>query len=206
CESNRISLVNQITVSAGDLATINVQNLPGTYNPVTGQFISDPRPISQPNYSFTVKDVWNCGTFSYAEQADCSCITDVGTMAPGNLTLCSYDAASFPAATGTVLEPNQDLLLYYLTVGTNPATWNVIATSNTPSFSFDAATMLYGTTYQVMAVAGNSAAGGTINLTDPCLSVAIGPIVTWRPPVTAAIAGGGTICAGSGISLPITLS
>jgi hypothetical protein len=80
-------------------------------------------------------------------------------MAPGNLTLCSYDAASFPAATGTVLEPNQDLLLYYLTVGTNPATWNVIATSNTPSFSFDAATMLYGTTYQVMAVAGNSAAG-----------------------------------------------
>ena len=204
-------LINQtytveFTVSNGDLATINVQNLPGMYNPATGQFVSDPRPISQPNYSFTVKDVWNCGTFSYAEMAECSCITDVGIMSPGNLTLCSNDAASFPPATGTVLEPNQDLLQYYLTIGTNPATWNIISTSNNPLFSFDQATMSYGTTYQVMAVAGNSTPGGTINLTDPCLSVTPGPTVTWRPPVTAAISGGGTICAGSGITLPVTLS
>ena len=204
-------LINQtytveFTVSGGDLSTVSVQNLPGTYNPVTGQFVSDPRPISQPDYSFTVKDVWNCGTFSYAEQAECSCITDAGTLNSGNLTLCSGDIFSFSPPSGTVLEPNQDLLQYYLTQGTNPATWNIIATSNTPSFAFSSSTMQYGVSYQVIAVAGNSTPGGTINLTDPCLSIAPGATVSWRPPVTATLSGGATICAGTGTTLPISLA
>jgi hypothetical protein len=201
CSADQQTYTVEFDVIEGDLASIVVSSLPGTYDPSTGHFVSDPVPATQ-SYSFTLTDVWMCGVYTFSDSVACNCSTDAGTLAQMPLLLCDNEPATAAPLTGATLDSN-DALLYALVTGNNPATWSVLETSTTPSFAFNSSTMTAGTTYYIVALAGDTLPNGAINPNDPCFSVAIGPAVSWRVPVTASLSGGANICAGNPISLNV---
>ncbi|MBL7826456.1 MAG: hypothetical protein JNJ57_07495, partial [Saprospiraceae bacterium] len=203
CDLANQTYTIEFDITTGDIATANVSNLPGTYNPVTGHFISTPVPLNQP-YSFTIQDSWGCGNVTVSDMVQCQCITDAGTMVSGSLLLCPGDLATTSATSGFTLEAG-DVLTYLLVDAQTPTAWTVLGVNNTPSFSFNPATMTYGTTYFIVAAAGNLGAGG-IDFNDPCFSSAVGVSVVWRIPVTASVAGSETICVGEPATIPVTFT
>jgi hypothetical protein len=179
-------------------------NVPAAFNGVS--FFTLPIPFGT-DYSFTLRDSFNCGEITIAGSANCACPTQAGTLGQTALTLCDGQSATIAAATGVNLDAGDVLVYYLVSGGTNPNSWTVIATSSTPSFAFNGATMSAGTNYNIVAVAGNPAPSGIgVDPADPCISIAIGPVVSWRLPITASLAGSASICAGAPITLPVTLS
>jgi hypothetical protein len=191
------------TIVGGE-APYNVTG-PGLTGDVIGnQFFSDTIFPSGAPYSINLNDANVCGVTFIVGSFSCNCTTAAGTLSQTALTLCAGETATIPAATGSVLDGN-DTLLYVLVSTTNPLTWTVLATSNTPSFNFNPGTMTSNTTYHIVAVAGNSTGSGVL-LSDPCLSIAAGPTVTWRAPVTATISGPASVCAGAPATLTVQFS
>lgn len=195
CDLNTQTYTIEFDVTQGDLSTINVANTPGVYDPTTGHFTSDPIPNGQP-YSVLVTDVWNCGNFSKTDSVNCICATNAGVMDNSPLNPCYGQTVNTSTANGTVLAPGDTLLYYLVSQATMPPLWTIITVSNTPTFVFNPATMVPGTTYFIVAVAGNIGGMNGVNLTDPCLSIVPGPTVIWRPEVTATLSGAPEICAG----------
>jgi hypothetical protein len=193
CNFNDQTYTLEFDVLNADSSSVMVANLGGTFDPLTRHFVSDPIPVNQP-YSFTVTDAWGCGSVTLSDTVDCTCVVNAGSLSGGSLVLCPAQDATILPTTGANLEPG-DTLVYLLVSTPTPAAWTVLATSATPVFSFNPTTMMYGTTYYIVAVAGNIS-GGTIDYSDPCLSSAIGPTVLWRLPITATISGMDTICVG----------
>lgn len=73
----------------------------------------------------------------------------------------------------------------------------VLVTSNTPTFTFNPATMQTGVTYYVAAIAGNNV-GGNVDLNDPCLDVSNAAQLIWRPlPTVAFSVANPDVCAGA---------
>ena len=203
CDLNAQTYTLEFDVINADTASVMVSNITGTYDIVTGRFVSDPYPVTQP-YAFTVTDSWGCGNFIASGMVDCACVTDAGSLAMGNLVLCAGQTASVQPATGVVLGAG-DTLLYFLVSTPSPTTWTVLGTSSTPDFMFNPTTMTYETTYYIVAAAGSIVVGG-INLNDPCFSSAPGASVLWRTPVTATLTGMDTICIGNSATLQIAFT
>ncbi len=105
------------------------------------------------------------------------CTTFAGTMALGpSTTFCAGQNATATYNNNAVLD-GDDLLLFVLHTLPGATLGDILTSSPTPSVAFDPGAMTTGTTYYLSAVAGN-AAGGGIDLADPCLSVAPGqPVV-----------------------------
>jgi hypothetical protein len=126
------------------------------------------------------------------------CTTNAGTLpTAGPYNTCINSTLTFPAATGVVLDAN-DLLRYILFTNPSDTAGSIVATSSTPSFTFNAATMQTGITYYIAAMAGNNASG-SINLNDPCLDFSNALQVIWRPlpAVSFSISGGNpNLCGG----------
>jgi hypothetical protein len=180
----------------------------GSFDPVTGHFTGDPASIQDPAYAISVTDLlWGCGADSVSGSVVCNCITAAGTMDTAPLLLCfGQDAAAMPAS-GSVLEAG-DTLLYFLvdTPSSDPASWTILGVSGMPLFTFPAGQVEPGTTYYIVAAAGDPAAGSGLDWNDPCLAVAPGPAVSWREPVSATISGNPSVCSGSSATLEISLS
>ncbi|MCC7318239.1 MAG: hypothetical protein IT219_06865, partial [Bacteroidales bacterium] len=88
------------------------------------------------------------------------------------------------------------LLQYVLyTDPANPLT-SALATSATPTFTFNPATMTFGTTYYITAVAGNNL-NGNVDPTDPCLDFSNVVVVVWNPEPTVALTATTDFCAGT---------
>ncbi len=192
----------EFDVTQGDLSTMNIANLTGIFDPMTGHFVSNPIPNGQP-YSVLVTDSWNCGSFTFTDTVVCACTTDAGIMDVSLVTLCYGQTVTSSAAAGITLEPG-DALVYFLVGQANlPPNWVIVSTSNTPSFSFNPATMMTSTNYFIVAVAGNAGGPNGVDLNDPCLSVSPGPTVMWRPEVTAALSGAPVVCPGSSASIDV---
>lgn len=203
CDLTTQTYTLEFDVSTADLATVSVANLPGTYDPLTGHFISDPIPSLQ-TYNFTVTDMWGCGNFNTSGTADCSCTTNAGSMAAGNLVLCPSQNATTSLATGVSLGMG-DTLLYFLVSTPSPTSWIILGTNSTPDFSFNPATMTYETTYYIVAAAGDIVPGG-IDFSDPCFASTPGPTVLWQTPVTATLSGMDTICLGASATVQVTFT
>ncbi len=126
-----------------------------------------------------------------------NCTTDAGVLPQGGpYNTCTDATVNFPAATQTNLD-NNDILQYILF--SNPADTldSIIATSNTPSLSFNPATMQTGVTYYIAAIAGNNL-NGNVDLTDPCLDISNAIQVTWQPlPSVTFSAANPNVCAGA---------
>ncbi|MCC6280878.1 MAG: gliding motility-associated C-terminal domain-containing protein, partial [Saprospiraceae bacterium] len=165
------------------------------------QFVSDPIAFGT-GYTFILRDTFNCAQDTITGTSPCSCPTMAGTMNQTPLLLCDGAAATFSAPTGTNLGTGDVLVYYLVSSGTSPGAWTVVDSSATPTFNYNSNTITNGTTYFVFAVAGNPQGAG-IDPADPCISVAVGPTVTWRPAVTATLSGDTIVCQGASISLNV---
>lgn len=125
----------------------------------------------------------------------CCCSTEAGEIIASPLSLCSNDMATVPEATGTLIQ-GDDLLQYILFSNLANIRGSILATSNTPEFTFNPATMTVGTTYYIAAIAGNNL-NGNVDTNDPCFDVTNAISVTWNalPAVTFSITNA-DICAG----------
>ena len=136
------------------------------------------------------------------------CTTNAGTLpTAGPYNTCTNSTLTFPAATGVVLDAN-DLLRYILFTNPSDTAGSIVATSSTPSFTFNAATMQTGITYYIAAMAGNNASG-SINLNDPCLDFSNALQVIWRPlpAVSFTVSGGNpNVCGGECRTVVVSLT
>lgn len=177
-------------------------NITGTYNPTGNLFVSVPFP-SQTPYTITVRDtLWGCGEATATGIVTCPCVTSAGTLPQTPLQLCAGAPAILPVQTDLFLAP-KDTIVYALATGTNPATWTLVATSTSLTFPFNPATMSTGTPYFIVAVAGNKGGAFGVDPADPCVSLAIGPSVVWRPAPSVALADSLSVCQGD--TLEVTL-
>ncbi|MBC7774549.1 MAG: gliding motility-associated C-terminal domain-containing protein [Phycisphaerae bacterium] len=192
----------EFDITQGDLNTISIANLSGIYDATTGHFVSNPIQSGEP-YSMLITDSWSCGSFTYSDSVSCACTTDVGIMDPTPLTLCYGQTVSTSVSSGSFLDTG-DTLVYFLVSQANlPPNWTIVEVSSTPMFAFNPATMMTSTTYFIVAVAGNIGGVNGVDLTDPCLAVAPGPTVMWRPEVTAVLSGMPVVCPGSSASIDV---
>jgi hypothetical protein len=125
----------------------------------------------------------------------CCCVTQAGAIDATPLNICRNDLATLAEPSGTLLE-SDDLLQYILFSNLANIRGSILATSNTPEFTFNPATMTVGTTYYIAAIAGNNL-NGNVDTNDPCFDVTNAISVTWNalPAVTFSIANV-DICAG----------
>jgi len=132
-----------------------------------------------------------------APQPPPCCTTEAGMLPGGGpFNICINTPLSFPPATGVVLD-NNDLLRYILFSNPADTLGSILATSNTPSFAFNPATMQTDVTYYVAAIAGNNL-NGNVDLNDPCLDISNAIQVTWRPlPTVTFSAANPEVCAGA---------
>ncbi|MCC6726888.1 MAG: hypothetical protein IT258_20465 [Saprospiraceae bacterium] len=107
------------------------------------------------------------------------CDTDAGELTSSPLDVCPNQVATVPPSEQFILDGN-DILQYIFFFDPGNITTSIIATSNTPQFTFNPATMAFGTTYHIAAIAGDEV-GGNVSLTDPCLSISNAIDITWWP-------------------------
>ncbi len=167
----------------------------------TGHFTSASIPLQEIYYFLVEESQFNCGGDVIRDTVICPCTTSIDSLSQAPLLLCVGDTAMIAPITNVVLDGN-DTLLYYLTTMPIPPTWTVLDISPTPVFAYDSTTMTPGTTYYIVALAGNSL-GGNIDLNDPCLSFATGPTVVWRVPPAAVLSGTTDICPGTSTELAV---
>ena len=136
----------------------------------------------------------------------CLCLTDAGQINTNNtFSACVGASITVPSATGVQLEAN-DLLQYILFSNPNDTLGSIIATSNTPTFNFNPATMQTDVTYYVAAIAGNNL-NGNVDLSDPCLDISNAVQVTWRPrPTVTFSAANPNACAGACTTVTATFT
>ncbi len=207
CNALNTEYVVTFNIIGGDPSTYTVIPSGATLTG-SGAFTSNPIPTGS-GYNFIVFDGNNCDTITVSDPiVVCNCDTKVGMMSltkiencgPGTVTA-NYDS------TLEVLDPNDARVFVLHSGNSGSIVPPIIATSTTPTVTFDPATMSYGTTYYLSAVVGdNDGNGGVDEAGDPCSQVAQGtPIVFFQLP-TATISGGTDICAGSSTDLTISVT
>ncbi len=135
--------------------------------------------------------------------ANCGCSTDAGTVNTPSADLCPNEIFPF-VNTGGFLESN-DIKQYVLFTNPSDTVGSIVATSNTPNFSF-APPLLTGVTYYAAAMAGNNT-GGNVDLSDPCLDFSNATQVIWRPlPTVTFTAANPNVCAGACTTVTATFT
>ncbi|MEZ4959780.1 MAG: gliding motility-associated C-terminal domain-containing protein [Saprospiraceae bacterium] len=203
CNATSTAYTVSFTITGGDPASYFVTGVTGTIN--IDQFTSNPIPAGS-GYNLMVNDANGCDPQTISQsQIICNCSTDAGEMVLSLLEECGDG----PITADTLVAPTldgDDVVGYYLHTNSGTNLGTVIATNSTPSFSFDANTMSYGTTYYISSVVGNDNGSGGVDLGDPCLSVAPGtPVVFYEVP-TASMSGSAEICPGESAELMIALT
>ena len=156
----------------------------GTSGTLTGRtFVSDPIP-SGDSYSFTVSDGNNCGTSSLADDFECPCTTEIGSIEGQELNLCEDETIS-----GISYDPSgenrdgNDEIRFALVDDMD----NILFESTAADFGFDAATMVLGETYFVRVYLG-SVVSGTFQFDEDCtLSDGDIPVTWWAYPQAVAV-------------------
>ncbi len=132
------------------------------------------------------------------------CQTDAGTMLLETRSICANQPASFTHNSDDTLEIN-DLLQFILFSNLSDTLGSIIAVSNTPTFSFNSATMQTGTNYYIAAIAGNNVSGN-VDLNDPCLDISNAAVLSWLPlPEVSFTTSNPDACAGNCRTITATL-
>jgi gliding motility-associated-like protein len=149
-------------------------------------------------YSFSVKDVNGCQASVVSGSHTCPCATYAGTMSVTPLVFCASDPATAVWYNDATLDG--DDVVGFILHSTPDATPGTVYAANTqPTFPLSAG-LSTGTTYYISAIAG-SLLNGTINLSDPCLSISPGTPVQWKPMPQATLSGTTSICRGESTNL-----
>lgn len=172
-------------------APFSVFGLTGSF---TGtHFTSLPISLSTPDFTISLSDVHNCGSDTRNGLAACNCATDAGSMDQTPLTACVGTPITATFNGGEILDGNDAFHFILHDAPGNPV-GTIISSSPTPTFSFDPTTMNVGTPYFISSIAGDNDGTGMVSITDPCLSVANGTMVTWKNPPTATLSGNYDVC------------
>jgi hypothetical protein len=206
CNSTATGYVVTFQISGGDPASYVVTPAgSGTIDP-SGLFTSNE--ITAPDgYSFTVDDANSCDPQTVMDdEVICDCSTAVGTMDATAIDECGDGPVTAPYdAMGQVLD-GDDVITYILHEGSGQNIVNEIArNASEPTFSF-MAPMDYGTTYYISAVVGNDDGSGSVNLSDPCVSIAVGTPVTFFEVPSATLSGDPSICAGDCVNISVAFT
>ncbi|MDF1697538.1 MAG: hypothetical protein P1U56_16965 [Saprospiraceae bacterium] len=124
---------------------------------------------------------------------DCiiTCDTDAGQVTNLDPILaCVSQPVSINPAIDTELEAD-DVLQYIIFTDLNDTLGTIIATSNTPDFIFDSATMIIGVTYYITSIAADDDGTGNTDFTDPCFDIGTNAqAIEWvaEPTVTFSVA------------------
>lgn len=164
-----------LEITGGDPATYAISGLAGSFLS-TGTFTSAPIPCYTP-YNLTIEEQSGCAPITLSDDPIvCECVTDAGVMSIEPIIVCQDKTVIGLTAYSTLDEC--DVLDYILhTVPTSVS--DIIAQNQTGEFTFDESVMNLGTTYFISAVAGNDVGDGTVDVEDPCLSIANGTPVIW---------------------------
>jgi hypothetical protein len=134
----------------------------------------------------------------------CQCPTDAGNVPTANATICVNQTFPF-TNTGGFLD-NNDIKRYILFSNPADTLGSIVATSATPSFTFNPTTMQTGVTYYAAAIAGNNL-NGNVDLNDPCLDISNAAQVVWRPlPTVVFSAANPNVCAGACTTVTATFT
>jgi CHU_C Type IX secretion signal domain len=206
CAPDGLSFVVIFRVTEATPSQVRIDGtVTGVMDTVTGVFTSQSMPL-QTNYRFVASDLARCGRDSVSGIGTCPCETKAGQFANTTpIVLCGDGPLAVAATTGRFLQPNDTLIYVLATQATLPA-GTIVARGSSPALSFNAATMQRGQTYYLLAVAGNRSATTVVDLTDPCLSVALGPTVRFNAPPAAALSGNVVICPGETRRFRVNLS
>lgn len=154
---------------SGDPGSWEVIGLNGT---ISGPSFTSNNLPSGSVYSFQVMDQFGCDTLAYSGVFQCDCGTDAGTISSDTLLLCPGDTVAF-THTGMMANLNDTLLWFlYLPPASSPLT---------PDFIFDSTKVFYpenqvpailqNTIYHLVGVVGQKDGTGSIDMSDPCLSL-----------------------------------
>jgi len=140
--------------------------------------------LGEGTYQVVVTDANGCSASCSFDIGYIPCTTMVGTMSATALSACDLGCVQAVYNTaGQVLDP-EDVLQFVLHSGSADLIVNELARSNQPTFCFNPANMVYGTTYYISAIAGNNDGTGNVATNDYCTAVAPGtPVVFYANPV-----------------------
>lgn len=206
CNSTATGYVVTFQISGGDAASYVVTPAGSGTIDGTGLFTSNE--ITTPDgYNFTVDDINGCAPQIVTDdEVICDCTTSVGTMDATAIDECGDGPVT--ATYDAMLEvlDGDDVVSFILHEGSGQNIVNEIARNATePTFSF-MAPMAYGTTYYISAVVGNNDGSGSVNLGDPCISIAAGTPLTFFEVPTATLSGDPSICIGDCTNISVAFT
>lgn len=191
CNVTNTEFTVSFPILGGDDASYVVMPAGSGTIDAAGTFTSNPLPTGS-NYSYFVDDANGCGPFEVSGAFACDCETDAGTIVETELSLCEGDEAAITHE-NFMLDPD-DILQYILHDGSAAPFGNIVQTSATPTFDFDAGTMTFGTTYFFAAIVGNDDGTGNVDPNEPCFSIVQIP-VTWGATPTLVLSDDESYCA-----------
>lgn len=205
CNATNDAYTVTIVIQGGDPTSYSVT--PGNGNLAGNTFVSNAI-FSGLGYSFTVSDVNNCNPVLVEGSFECNCETMVGTMDQAAIEECGDGPIDGLYDDTDEFLDGDDVVEFILHSGNGTTIVAPIVGqySSPDNISFDPATMTYGVTYYLSAVVGNDNGSGGVDLTDPCLSVAIGTPVTFFEIPEAVISGMDEICEGETGTLTVTFT
>ncbi|MFK8056758.1 MAG: gliding motility-associated C-terminal domain-containing protein [Saprospiraceae bacterium] len=196
CDGAGVNYNVTFEITGGDLSTIMI--LPaGSGTLVGNMFTSNPIPEGT-GYSFTLSDGNACNSLPVtAGPVNCACITMVGTIGLDTLRTCgATPLTAIHNHSGSTLDAD-DVAGYVLHTLNGATLGTVFAQSTAPTFNIDiAGGMSFGTVYYISPAVGNGGPASSIDLSDPCLSVAPGTPVIWEDGPTADLQGETILCEG----------
>ncbi|HMR88977.1 MAG TPA: gliding motility-associated C-terminal domain-containing protein [Saprospiraceae bacterium] len=154
---------------SGGLPPYSVDNNTFTGNTFTSTLI----PFGN-NYSFVINDSEDC-EITLSGSQECPCVSDAGFGSNQLIEVCEDQLAVGSVATGTFLDFN-DIGFYVLHDNPGNILGSIFSSNVIPEFIY-IPTLQYGFTYYISYVVGNDI-GGTVDLSDPCLSISSGqPVI-----------------------------
>jgi gliding motility-associated-like protein len=190
CNLTNTEFIVSFPILGGDDASYVVMPAGSGMIDAMGIFTSNPLPTGS-NYSFFIDDANGCGPFEVSGAFACDCETEVGTIVETELNLCEGDQATITHE-NFMLDPD-DILQYIIHDGSAAPFGDIVATSATPTFDFDPATMTFGTTYFIAAIIGNDDGTGNVDEDEPCFGIVQIP-VTWGQTPTLTLSDDESYC------------
>jgi uncharacterized repeat protein (TIGR01451 family) len=140
------------------------------------------------------------------EQTAAQCNGSAGTLvSTGPQTYCLENPATAPSNGDAILEAGD---VFQFALYSNPANLagSLINLNSTGVFSFIPGTTVPGVNYYISAIAGNDNGNGSVDFSDPCLSVSLPKTVIWSNPVVSSTITNVPCFGGNNGAIDITVS
>jgi hypothetical protein len=178
---------------------------------ITGNVYTSPPYTSGTAVVTPYEDANGCGGDIFVQEF-CSCVTDAGTMDATPIELCDETLPAISIFNNDATLDGNDIGEFILHTDAGSTLGAIIDRNATGTFTYQPS-IVFGTTYYISYVVGDDDGSGSVDLADPCLSVALGQPVVWYPNVdiVAAIDSDPVTCdqslvLGATYTLPVGLS